>query len=562
MKLHIKLMLSLLMAIVAVAACAQLIQYLSVNAHIARFSQENLLLLQKREELFAKNIFKSIEHAVAGSLERGEMEKFNRILAEQRDIDGLMEFSLHNRQAMVTHSSNATYLSTKLPEEIQTQMAAEPKMVLRWTAEAFEIVQPQMVTGDCVRCHLSWKPGEVGGYTHFRFSKAALTKARQGAAEIQTVMRRSLLRNALFSLAGIVAVLVLVLYIVVRKFVALPLKRMNERVQDIAEGQGDLTARIAVDSQDEIGMLSSAFNRFIEKLQHMIRDIAANAEALGTSAVHLAGLATNISSDSASMQTRSNAVAVSAGQMSHGMQSVSDVMGQATQNISTVAAAAEQMNAVITEIVQNVAEAHGISDGAVAEAQASVSMMSELDKSAKDIAKATESITEISAQTNLLALNATIEAARAGEAGRGFAVVAKEIKELANQTAASSIEIKEKNRGIQTAVETAIQKIQEIGRIITKVNDFVSGIAGAMEEQTTTTRDIAANVVQVSDGIHDVNRTVAQSSAASAQIAGELSEVNASVDGMTRSNAQVHQNAEELSRLADQLKGLVGRFTV
>ena len=420
MKLHIKLMLSLLVAIVAVAVGAQLFQYLSVSGHIAQFSQENLLLLQQREEAFARNIFKSIEHAVAGSLERGEMDKFNRILTEQRGIDGLMEFSLHSRQGMVTHSSDKAYLSTQLPEEIQTRMAAEPKMIFRWTTEAFEIVQPQMVTGDCVRCHLNWQPGEVGGFTHFRFSKAALARAEQDAAAIQTVMGRSLFQNAIFSLAGIVAVLLLVLFVVVRKFVAIPLQRMNERVQDIAEGQGDLTARIVVESRDEIGMLSAAFNRFIEKLQHMIRDIAANAEALGASAVNLAGLSTNISSDSASMQTRSNAVAASAGQMSHGMQSVAEVMGQAASSISTVAAAAEQMNAVITEIVQNVAQARGISDGAVAEAQASAAMMSELGKSAKDIGKATESITEISAQTNLLALNATIEAARAGKPAGGL----------------------------------------------------------------------------------------------------------------------------------------------
>ncbi len=562
MKLYTKLIISLSIGIVLVAAGAQLFQYLNISAQVETFSQDNLQLLKAREEAFSESIFLSIERAVAGSLERGEMEKFNRILADQRNTEGLIEFSLHNREGVVTHSTDEVYLSSTLPEDTLSQISGNPQRILRWTDDGVEIIQPQMVVGDCIRCHLDWQNGEIGGYTHFRFSKEALNQAQISAANTISAMNRSILKNSLVSLFGIVLVLVLVMHVVVKRFVALPLKRMNARVKDIAEGQGDLTARIDVDSKDEIGVLSGAVNQFIEKIQYMIRDIATNAETLEQSSIHMAQLSESISSDSSGMQSRSHTVAASADQMSQNMRSVAAAMDQAASNISMVAESADQMNSVITEIVKNTSKARQISDNAVLESKDAAAMMETLGMSALDIGKATQSITEISEQTNLLALNATIEAARAGEAGKGFAVVANEIKELARQTALSSLEIKQKNDGIQNATHTAIQKMNQIGDTIARINEFVSGIATAMEEQSTTTRDIADNVGEASAGLQEVNQNVSQSSTVTAKMADEISEVNASVDGLTRNNTQINQNAGEVSRLAGQLKELVGRFTV
>jgi len=116
--------------------------------------------------------------------------------------------------------------------------------------------------------------------------------------------------------------------------------------------------------------------------------------------------------------------------------------------------------------------------------------------------------------------------------------------------------------GVQQATTTATGKMSDIGTIIARINDFVTGIAGAMEEQAATTRDIAANVGQAAVGIQEVNRNVTRSSPLTAQMAEEIAEVNTAVDGMSHSNAQINQNAEELSHLAGQLKELGGRFTV
>ena len=139
----------------------------------------------------------------------------------------------------------------------------------------------------------------------------------------------------------------------------------------------------------------------------------------------------------------------------------------------------------------------------------------------------TETITEISEQTNLLALNATIEAARAGEAGKGFAVVANEIKELARQTAAATVNIKDRINEIQSTTSTTVVDIEKISKVIIEINNVISGIATAVEEQSVASNEIAGNISQASQGLVEVNENVAQSTTVVADITREIAEINA-----------------------------------
>jgi len=176
--------------------------------------------------------------------------------------------------------------------------------------------------------------------------------------------------------------------------------------------------------------------------------------------------------------------------------------------------------------------------------------------------KVTETITKISEQTNLLALNATIEAARAGDAGKGFAVVANEIKELARQTATATSEIKNRIQRIQDTTAKAIGDIEQIPKVINEINEIVSTIASTVEEQSVTTREIADNVAQASLGIQEVTIHVAQSSTVASEIASDIAEVSQAAGEMAFNSSQVNMNADELHKLAEQLKGMVGKFTV
>ena len=352
------------------------------------------------------------------------------------------------------------------------------------------------------------------------------------------------------------------IYISLSRIVSRPIKNTIEIVKDIAQGEGDLTKRLDIKSEDEVGELSKWFNVFMEKLQGIVNAIAENANLLGSSSEKLSGLSGEMSEGAGSMSGKSNTAASAAEKMSVNMNSVASNMEEAAENVNMVANAAEEMTATINEIAQNSEKASSITGGAVVQTQSASSKVDELGSAANEIGKVVETITEISEQVNLLALNATIEAARAGEAGKGFAVVANEIKDLAKQTAEATQEIKGKIGAIQGATEATVTEIDQISKIINDVNEIVSSIATAVEEQSTTTRDIAGNVAQAARGIQTMNENVASSSAAADEIANDINGVSQSADEMSRSSGQVAMSAEELDGLAKKLNEMVGKFRV
>ena len=341
-----------------------------------------------------------------------------------------------------------------------------------------------------------------------------------------------------------------------------PIQGTVGMLKDIAEGEGDLTKRLEITSQDEIGDLGHWFNVFMEKLQGVIKDVAQNTGTLNDASSNLATIATELSENAESMSGRSNGVATAAEEMSANMTNVAATSEQASTNVNMVASATEEMTSTVNEIAQNSEKARVITESAVTQTNEASTEVGQLGRAAKEISKVTEVITDISEQINLLALNATIEAARAGEAGKGFAVVANEIKELAKQTAEATQEIKSQIDGIQGSTSATVNQISQITTVISEVNEIVGTIATAVEEQAVTSQEIAGNISQASQGIQDVNDNVGQSSVVSGTISGDIAEVNQSVQEITNSAGQVNMNVEELSKMAGNLQALVGRFKV
>jgi methyl-accepting chemotaxis protein len=340
------------------------------------------------------------------------------------------------------------------------------------------------------------------------------------------------------------------------------LKEMIVSFQDIAEGEGDLTKRIQIQSKDEIAELAAWFNTFLEKLQAMIKKIAANSVHVDRSSSELAEIADMMSGSAGETSARADNVAAAAEEMSANLNNVAAAMEESATNTSMVATAAEEMTATINEIAQNAEKARGIADQAVHKAGDASGQMDVLGKAAIGIGKVVETITEISEQVNLLALNATIEAARAGEAGKGFAVVANEIKELAKQTSAATLEIKDKIEHIQSSTDVTVKGIDEISTVINNVNEIVGTMATAVEEQSAATREIATNIAQASQGIQEVNENVNQSSTVAAEITKDIAVVNQSSGEIANSSDQVKVSAEDLKRMAVELNTIVGSFKV
>jgi methyl-accepting chemotaxis protein len=341
-----------------------------------------------------------------------------------------------------------------------------------------------------------------------------------------------------------------------------PLGRMIAMLRDIAEGEGDLTKRIKDQSGTETQELGEWFNQFVDRVHNIIKDVARNSSQVSMASRTLLDLAGSLSNSSNVMTGTSNTVAASAEEMSANMNSVAASMEQFTVNMGTVATSSEEMSATITEISVSTGKAKEITGQAVAAAGKASVQVNELGTAARDIGKVTEAISAISSQTNLLALNATIEAARAGEAGRGFAVVANEIKELAQQTAQATEEIRGKIQGIQQTTGQTVQEIGQISSVINDVDSIVGSIAVAVEEQSVTTRDIADNVGQASVGVQQVNQNVAQADGVLRTIAKDVSSVNAASSEVAETAHSMHSNSQSLARLAENLDEMVSKFKI
>lgn len=369
--------------------------------------------------------------------------------------------------------------------------------------------------------------------------------------------------NLVISLVALGAlVLAGLVWVFVAGTIVKPIHNAVQSLRDIAEGEGDLTMRLDAKSKDEVGELCSWFNIFIEKLQKIVGQIAANASSVGKSSHQLLAIAGELETEANETSKRADNLSGSSDEMSSNLNNVAAAMEESSTNASMVASAAEQMSATINDIAENAEKARGASGEAVDQARQASDKVGELGTAATKIGKVTEAITEISEQTNLLALNATIEAARAGEAGKGFAVVANEIKELARQTAEATLDIKSQIDDVQEATNFTVTEIDKISSVIGGVNDIVASIATAVDEQTAATQEIANNISQASEGIQEVNENVSQSSIVAEEISSNISEVNSAAGNISRSSTSVKVSSEDLSGMADELNTIVSNFKI
>ena len=371
------------------------------------------------------------------------------------------------------------------------------------------------------------------------------------------------LRNVNLAIGfGSVLLLTLVVWLITTRIVVRPLRKVSDILQDIAQGEGDLTQRIPVTTKDEIGVLSEGFNTFVEKLQHLIRGLADQAVSIEGSAANLVTIAGDLSTSAAEGSGKSGEVASATEEMSASISMVAATMEQAAGNTGMVATTAEQLTATIHEIAQHSDSARETTRSAVDHTAATMERMTRLNEAAAAIGNVSETITDISEQTNLLALNATIEAARAGEAGKGFAVVANEIKVLATQTAEATQDIKSRVDGIQSVTQETVKEIEQVSSVIQDVNDTVGTIATAVEEQSAATSEIADNISQASTGINQVTRNLSESSVVVDTITSDIADVNRSAVSISGASTDLHDRAEELTSMSDKLKAIVDTFRI
>ncbi|MFX3625634.1 MAG: methyl-accepting chemotaxis protein [Ectobacillus sp.] len=378
------------------------------------------------------------------------------------------------------------------------------------------------------------------------------------------------------ALALFIIITGLVIGIMLISSILRPLQKLNEEMVRLANGKGDLTNKLAIHSDDELGTLVASFNRFIQTLRSLIINVRDHTTNVSASATQLSTAAANVKESSHSIDgymkqlaqnmhiqnemTQHSAAAIE--QAAAGLQAVSDnsqsvseaafiAMQKSSQGLSLMETTVEQMSAIHQTVDETNQRIHT------------------LEQRSKEITEITATMEGIASQTNLLALNAAIEAARAGESGKGFAVVAEEVKKLAEQSAQSAQHISKLVQEIQQDTQYAVQSIAATKEtVVTGVSlthetkGTFDEIRKAMNEIHKKVEDMAAAFEEINSGTEEVSTSMQEISAFAAQVSSASEEISASSNQQVESLQQTAEIVQALYKQTEELNKLIEAFRV
>lgn len=470
MKTHLKPILWLVGGI-ALMFMASLVLELSRNgAMLRKFSDDNIALLQQRELQNAGNIFATAENAVKDSLERGEMDKFVVLLQHQKAIKGLLEFSLFDRNGVVTHSSDQAFVNQRLPADLRDRLEGNFQQFTRCTNGSFEICHRQKVQADCLRCHLDWKEGDSCGVLFGRFSMESLQQSQQQWTGSMADMKRSQITSGLLTTLVIILIFGTLAAFVMHYQIIAPLVRVLHHLTGVSDQVRSTSGQLSAGSQS-IADGASQQAAALEETSAALEEFSAT--------------------------TRAN---------SGHARSANDLAAQTRRAAENGVAGIEQMNQA----------------------------MSEIQSASGNIAKIIKTIDEIAFQTNLLALNAAVEAARAGSAGMGFAVVAEEVRRLAQRSAVAAREtaaiiedsIHKSKNGARFSAEVA-SHFQEITDKARRLDELIAQIAKAAEEQNN-------GIGQLNTSVREMDSVTQNNAGNAEETASVAAELNSQADALRK----------------------------
>lgn len=330
--------------------------------------------------------------------------------------------------------------------------------------------------------------------------------------------------------------------------VANQVRGISDRIQNIAEGDGDLTIRVPVTTKDELGELSAHVNVFMEKLQRIIASVLQNTNEVSRAAESLLSVSSS-SQRAADEQSHAITMVVTAvNELTMAIQEVARNTSSTAQNTKDATSITERGQERIRLAVEHV-------EGLAARIHETAEFMSQLEGEAKNVTSVIDVIRGVAEQTNLLALNAAIEAARAGEQGRGFAVVADEVRTLASRTQQSTGDIQGMLSKLQAGVQHAVTAMgnSEIltGDAVASASDAGKSLAG-----------IDSAVREIADMTTQIATAAEEQSSVTAEIDKNLVQINTLAMNTAEGASKTAQESQRLNQLSVQLRQLVGQFRV